>query len=192
APSAAASTILARSQSRRGTVRERTRAVSTTRSASVRVIGAARRDTITSYRADHTTPAPPPRPRGNHTRSPGHNQAVAGIPESTKISLRQRLAAHAASEWPGISQVSTRYRGRFAYIDATGPDGDNQPLCRLRYVGYANSWGFAIWRASHDDYADSVLIDGTWTGTAEAALDLAAGLYLPDATDHRRTNTEDH
>ncbi|KEZ34842.1 hypothetical protein CEDDRAFT_03832, partial [Frankia sp. CeD] len=72
------------------------------------------------------------------------------------------------------------------------PDGDDQPLCRLRYGGYANQWGFAIWRASHDDYADSVLADGSPTGTAEAALDLAAGLYLPATTHHRRTNGGDH
>ncbi|MBL7489775.1 hypothetical protein I6A60_32890 [Frankia sp. AgB1.9] len=26
--------------------------------------------------------------------------------------------------------------------------------------------GLAIWRASHDDYADSVLADGSWTGAA--------------------------
>ncbi|WP_261571331.1 hypothetical protein [Frankia gtarii] len=117
---------------------------------------------------------------------------MAGIPESTKISLRQRLTAHAAEVWPGIAQVSTRYRGRFAYIDATGPDGECQPLFRLRYVGYANNWGFAVWRASHDDYADAVLPDGSWTGTAEAALDLTAGLYLPGTADHRRTNGDDH
>ena len=42
------------------------------------------------------------------------------------------------------------------------------------------------------DYADSILADGTWTGTAEAALELAAGLYLPATADHRRPNGDDH
>jgi hypothetical protein len=111
---------------------------------------------------------------------------VAGIPESTKISLRQRLAEHAAARWPGIREITTRYRGPFAYISATDPDGDIQPLFRLRYHGYANNWGFAFWRASHDDYADSVFADGSPTGTAEAALDLTASIYLP-GTDNRRT-----
>ena len=27
-------------------------------------------------------------------------------------------------------------------------------LCRLRYGGSAHQWGFAIYRASHDDYED--------------------------------------
>jgi hypothetical protein len=26
--------------------------------------------------------------------------------------------------------------------------GEELPLCRLRYSGYADSWGFAIYRAS--------------------------------------------
>ncbi|ETA00080.1 hypothetical protein ThrDRAFT_04208 [Frankia casuarinae] len=117
---------------------------------------------------------------------------MAGIPESTKISLRQRLVEHATGRWPRITALSTRYRGPFVYVTATDPDGDAQPLCRLRYVGYANNWGFAIWRASHNDYADSILADGSPTGTAEAALDLAAGLYLPATADNRRTNGDAH
>ena len=33
-------------------------------------------------------------------------------------------------------------------------------LCRLRYGGSAHTWGFAIYRASHDDYEDSYLPNG--------------------------------
>lgn len=33
-------------------------------------------------------------------------------------------------------------------------------LCRLRYTGSASTWGFAIYRASHDDYEDNVLPNG--------------------------------
>src|SRR4051794_32419219 len=40
-------------------------------------------------------------------------------------------------------------------------------LCRLRYTGYATRWGFAIYRASHDDYEDNYLPSGSPTGTAE-------------------------
>jgi hypothetical protein len=36
--------------------------------------------------------------------------------------------------------------------------------------------------ASHDDYEDNVLPSGSPTGTAEAALDCARGLYLNDPT----------
>jgi hypothetical protein len=52
----------------------------------------------------------------------------------------------------------------------------------LRYAGYANMWGFAIWLASKDGYEDSVLPNGHTAGTAEEALDCACGLYLNDPT----------
>ena len=43
-------------------------------------------------------------------------------------------------------------------------------------------WGFAIYRASHEDYQDSMLPNGHGGGTAEEALDTACGLYLGDPT----------
>lgn len=107
---------------------------------------------------------------------------VATIPESTKTSLQQRLSAQARDRWPQLSAVQVRYRAGFAYIDAALPDGKVLKLCRLRYTGYANMWGFAIYRASHDDYQDSYLPTGTTGGTAEDALDTACGLYLNDPT----------
>ena len=53
-------------------------------------------------------------------------------------------------------------------------------LRRLRYGGSAHTWGFAIYRASHDDYEDSYLPNGMTSGTPEEALDCACGLYLTD------------
>jgi len=41
-------------------------------------------------------------------------------------------------------------------------------------------WGFAVYRASHHDYQDSWLPDGTPAGSPEQALDCACGLYLND------------
>ena len=59
-------------------------------------------------------------------------------------------------------------------------DREMLPLCRLRYGGSASRWGFAIYRASHDDYQDSFLPSGQLAGTPEDALDCACGLYLGD------------
>jgi hypothetical protein len=53
---------------------------------------------------------------------------------------------------------------------------------RLRYGGSAARWGFAIYRASHEDYEDSILPTGAFAGTPEDALDCAAELYLDDPT----------
>ena len=80
--------------------------------------------------------------------------------------------------------------------ELVGADGEVLPLCRLRYVGSASTWGFAIYRASHDDYEDNFLPSGSPSGTAEEALDCACGLYLNDPTawtsDPRRFNGDDH
>ena len=99
-------------------------------------------------------------------------------PTSTKTSLKQRLSAHARQQWPELARIDTRFRGAFAYIDGHLTDGETLPLCRLRYHGSASRWGFAIYRASHDDYQDNLLPNGYPVGTPEEALDCAAGLYL--------------
>ena len=82
--------------------------------------------------------------------------AVARYPDSTKASLEQRLRARARERWPQIASLHIRHRGNFSYVDATLADGTMLKLCRLRYVGSASQWQFAIYRASHDDYDESV------------------------------------
>jgi len=107
---------------------------------------------------------------------------MAKIPDSTQSSLQQRLTARARERWPQIARIDTRFRAGFGYVGAVLADGDTLKLCRLRYGGSASQWGFAIYRASHDDYEDSYLPSGYPVGTAEEALDTACGLYLGDPT----------
>ncbi|MEZ5150282.1 hypothetical protein [Rhodococcus zopfii] len=107
---------------------------------------------------------------------------MAKPPESTKVSLRQRLRARADERWPQLAGLQVRYHGTFAYVTGELADGTRLPLCRLRYAGSATTWGFAIYRASHDDYEDSILPSGLRGGTPAEALDCACGLYLNDPT----------
>lgn len=107
---------------------------------------------------------------------------MAAIPDSTKNSLTYRLATRARERWPQIDRVALRFKGGFGYVDAVLTNKETLRLCRLRYAGYANMWGFAIYRASHDDYEDSYLPTGSPSGTVEDALDTACGLYLNDPT----------
>jgi hypothetical protein len=121
---------------------------------------------------------------------------AATFPDSTKTSLRQRLRRRAETRWPQITDLQTRHHGVFTYVQAI-VDGEVIPLCRLRYVGSAHDWQFAIYRASHDDYAESLFPTGLPFGSCEDALDTACGLYLDDPTawtdlDPRRTNETDH
>jgi hypothetical protein len=107
---------------------------------------------------------------------------VARYPDSTKTSLEQRLRARARERWPQIASLQIRHRGVFSYVDATLTDATTLKLCRLRYVGSASHWQFAIYRASHDDYDESVFFTGLPVGTCQDALDTACGLYLNDPT----------
>ena len=101
-------------------------------------------------------------------------------PQSTKDSLTARLNDHARTRWPELAGVELRFRANFAYVDGRDADGAAIKLCRLRYGGSAHLWGFALYRASHDDYADSFLPTRTPIGTAEEALVCAFGMYLND------------
>jgi hypothetical protein len=102
------------------------------------------------------------------------------IPDSTRRSLESRLDRHARECWPDLAGVRLRFRSNFAYVDGEIADGPTIPLCRLRYGGMAGTWGFAIYRASHDDYEDSFLPSGSMGGSPEEALDCAGDLYLAD------------
>jgi hypothetical protein len=114
---------------------------------------------------------------------------VATYPDSTKTSLEQRLRARARERWPQIASLQIHHRGTFSYIDATLTDTTTLKLCRLRYVGSAGQWQFAIYRASHDDYDESVFFTGLPVGTCQDALDTACGLYLNDPTAWTRPPT---
>jgi hypothetical protein len=110
------------------------------------------------------------------------DQPMPTPPTSTKTSLTQRLTKRATTRWPQLDALRVRFRAGFAYIDGDLGDGEVLKLCRLRYGGSASSWGFALYRASHDDYQDSILPNGHTAGSPEQALDCACGLYLADPT----------
>src|SRR6266436_2520309 len=114
---------------------------------------------------------------------------VAAYPDSTKTSLEQRLRARARERWPQIASLQIRHRGNFSYVDAVLTGDTMLKLCRLRYVGSAHDWQFAIYRASHDDYDESVFFTGLPVGSCQDALDTACGLYLNDPTAWTRPPT---
>jgi len=105
---------------------------------------------------------------------------VKGPRASTKASLTQRLNFRARERCPDLASVEIRFRANFSYVDGRQADGTALKLCRLRYRGSAHLWGFAFYRASHDDDEDAVLPNGMYDGSAEEAPDCACGLYLND------------
>ena len=110
-------------------------------------------------------------------------------PESTRRNLAARLNKHTRTHWPTLARVELRFRANFAYVDGHHSDGTVIKLCRLRYGGSAHTWGFAIYRANHDDYEDSYLPTGIPVGAPEDALDCACTLYLNTYTTTPNTPT---
>lgn len=55
--------------------------------------------------------------------------AMPAILDSTKNSVTYQLAPRAQERWPQISRASTRFEGRFGYVDAVLPDGEIPRLC---------------------------------------------------------------
>ena len=107
---------------------------------------------------------------------------MAKPPESTKTSLRQKLAARAAR---AVAAARRRRRplARPVRLRQRPAPRRHQPApnaAALRRLGI--TWGFAIYRASHDDYEKSILPSGWPAGTPQEALDCACGLYLGDHT----------
>jgi len=81
---------------------------------------------------------------------------ITGWSVCSPRSRGQRLRERARTRWPQLTSVDVRFRGQFAYVTGRLPDDETLPLCRLRYGGSASNWGFAVYRASHDDYQDSM------------------------------------
>jgi hypothetical protein len=102
------------------------------------------------------------------------------IPDSARHTLARRLDHRRQERWPELVDLNIRYRASFAYIEGATADDDTLPLCRLRYLGSPDDWGFAVYLASKDGYEDSILPTGNFTGAPEEALDCACGLYLND------------
>jgi hypothetical protein len=72
--------------------------------------------------------------------------AVSPPPESTRLSLEQRLGEHARTAGPQLRRLHVRYRGAFAYVEMELAGGEEVNLMRLRY-GVTISKCFALYYA---------------------------------------------
>ncbi|MGZ8996388.1 MAG: hypothetical protein ACXW3P_07845 [Rhodospirillales bacterium] len=80
-----------------------------------------------------------------------------------------------------LQEVTITWRGSYGYLTGYLSEDDDQiKLCRIQYLGDDHEWAFAIWQASTESYADSVLLDGTMTAHPNQALDTACTLYLAE------------
>ena len=121
------------------------------------------------------------------------------IPEAVQLRTAQRIRRYAERHFAGrYAKLAIRFRGQFCYIDAyTEPDPQgaktlppdwpetreqylerlrNTPvhLCRLRYFGDQERWGFAFYTYSNDRYEVSVFPSGEFLGPPEDAFSVSA------------------
>lgn len=125
------------------------------------------------------------------------------IPEPVKRRVEERLRRYAEQHFADrYTRLDIRFRGQFCYIDActepepptaTWPPPDwpetrdeyverlrNMPthLCRLRYFGEEERWGFAFYTYSHERYELSIFPSGEFLGAPEGAFQVSAEMYL--------------
>ena len=67
-------------------------------------------------------------------------------PQSVKTSVNGHLDFHASRRWPQLEEITVSWRGSFGYVTGHLPGDEELPLCRLRYLGLADHWGFALYR----------------------------------------------
>ena len=126
----------------------------------------------------------------------------ARIPEAVQRRTEQRIRRYAEEHFAGrYTRLEIRFRGQFCYVDAytepaqLGPDWPpadwpetreeylarlgNTPvhLCRLRYFGDEEGWGFAFYTYSNERYELSVFPSGDFFGPPEEAFE-ASSVYL--------------
>jgi hypothetical protein len=120
-----------------------------------------------------------------------------------KLRTEQRIRRYAEEHFAGrYTRLDIRFRGQFCYIDAytePEPPGPNWPppdwpesreemmerlrnttthLCRLRYFGDEERWGFAFYAYSSERYELSVFPSDEFLGPPEEAFQVSAEAYL--------------
>lgn len=125
------------------------------------------------------------------------------IPEAVRLSMESRLRRYAEEQFAGhYTRLEIRFRGQFCYVDAytepepltpTWPPADwpesreeyldrlrNTPvhLCRLRYFGHEERWGFGFYSYANERYELSVFPTGEFLGLPEDALQASGQVYL--------------
>lgn len=126
------------------------------------------------------------------------------IPPAVRTRTEARIRRFAEEHFAGkYTRLEIRFRGQFCYIDAYTepelrpgwPPEDwhesreeyverlrNTPthLCRLRFFGDEERWGFAFFAYSGEKYELSVFPSGEFFGTPEEAFDTSARAYLSE------------
>jgi len=77
----------------------------------------------------------------------------------------------------GIVGYSARFKGKYLYLDRDDLGGEPSPICRLKWNGKMDDWGFAVYKYSDNRYdpeewffPGQEFVDGTVTGAMKAGM----------------------
>jgi hypothetical protein len=120
----------------------------------------------------------------------------AKIPPAVQAQTENRILRYANQHHAGMfTRIDVRFRAAFCYIDAyedpgdppeEPPDGETREqwvervrnipthLCRLRYLGHPDLWGFDFYTYAHQKYEPNFLLTGEFQGTPEEAFETCA------------------
>lgn len=129
---------------------------------------------------------------GDDTPGVDHTGRRARIPSKrVKDDLAADLDHHASQAWPGLEEVTIRWRGSHGYVTAWTSEDDGIPVCRLGYLGLDDVYGFALHDPTTNTYTDSLLPDGHPEGSPQDALDCAVRLHLTGIADQPLDDEDD-
>ena len=124
------------------------------------------------------------------------------ISEPVRDRVQERIQRYAQAHFTGrYTRLEFRFRHQFCYVDAYSepsvpPDWPPKDwhetrqqhidrlrktpthLCRLRFFGDEEQWGFAFYAYSSEKYELSILPSGDFYGTPEEAMEAAGASYL--------------
>jgi hypothetical protein len=109
---------------------------------------------------------------------------VVSMPSKrVKDDLAADLDHHASLVWPGLEEVTVRWRGGYGYVTAYISEDEGVPICRLQYLGLDDTWAFALYDPATDTYTDTLLPDGKPAGSPQDTLDCAVRIHLTGIAD---------
>ena len=125
------------------------------------------------------------------------------IPDAVRRRTENRLRRYAEERFAGrYTRLEIRFRGQFCYVDAYTEPEPSSPdwlpadwpesreeylerlrstpthLCRLRYFGNEERWGFGFYSYASEHYELSMFPTGEFYGLPEDALEVSGEMYL--------------
>lgn len=110
-----------------------------------------------------------------------HHGLVPVPGKRLKVQVEGDLDHYASQRWPHLEEITISWRGSYGSVRAWITETECIQLCRIQYLG-GDHYGFALYQASTETYAEARLPNGAFTATPREALDCALSRYLNDPT----------